>query len=288
MKLKQLFLIPIILFPLCLVAQDFNGIWQGLITFQSKEYKNSNLLYLDLKITEEEVEGFARIETVAYDYYAYKKIYGTFKEGVLKFRDVQILKYKNEFKAEWCLYQYELHFEEESAYMKGKYSSDECNFDYGHIILYRSKEKMISQSDSSLLDKKWRKKFLSDLKRGKPAPEIMDHKMKNFIFEPVNFDHDSSIVKPEYHKYLKELADIVMSHSDLRIKIIGHTDAVGSDEYNIGLSKRRAEAIKEFLVKQGLKADRIEIEYKGETQPIETNTTDEGKAQNRRVDVIFI
>lgn len=268
--------------------KNLGGIWQGLITIQSNEYKKSNLLYLDIKITGEEIEGFARIESSATEHYAYKKVYGTVKNGILKFRDVQILKNKNEFKKEWCLNQYELMYDKHSAYLKGKYGSEECNYAYGQIILYRSKEKIISKSDSSMLDKKWRIKFLSDLKRKKPAPELMEKKMKNFIFEPVNFDHDSSVVKPEYHKYLRELVDIVQSHSDLRIKIIGHTDAVGSNEYNIGLSKRRAEAIKLFLTNTGLKEDRIEIEYKGETQPIGTNNTDEGKAQNRRVDVIFI
>ncbi len=287
--MSRLFILSLFLFT-CVIsnAQEFNGIWQGLMTVQSSEYKNSNLLYLDIQIKGEEIEGFARIESVAQDFYAYKKIYGTLKKGVLKFRDVQIIKQKNQFKSEWCLCQYELQYEEKTAYLKGKYSSNECKFTKGDMILYRSKEKVISQTDSSLLDKKWRNKFLSDLKRGRPAPELMEKKMKNFIFEPVNFDHDSSIVKPEYHKYLTELVDIVQSHSDLRIKIIGHTDAVGSNEYNIGLSKRRAEAIKLFLTQKGLREDRIEIEYKGETQPIKTNATDEGKAQNRRVDVIFI
>lgn len=282
------FIVFLISFSFGLNAQNYNGIWQGLITFQVKDYAKSSLLYIDLKVNGNEIEGFVRIETVVGDHYAYKKIYGTIKDGVLKFRDTRILKYKNVKNAEWCLYQYELMYDKASAYLKGKYSSEECNFDYGHIILYRSKEKVISKSDSAMFDKKWRKKFLSDLKRGKPAPELMDKQMKNFIFKPVHFDHDSSIVKPEYHAYLKELADIVMSHSDLRIKIIGHTDAVGTNEYNIGLSKRRAEAIKLYLTKQGLKADRIEIEYKGETEPIGTNNTDEGKQQNRRVDVIFI
>lgn len=269
-------------------AQNYSGIWQGLITIQSDEYKNSNLLYLDLVISGDQIEGFARIEQTASTYYAYKKIYGTIKDGVLKFRDTQIIKFTNSFKSEWCLQQYELIYDEKEAYLKGSYSSDECKFDKGKIILYRSQEKIISKTDSSLISKDWRKKFLSDLKRGKSAPEVLDYEMRNFIFQPVNFDHDSDSVKLVHHQYLNELADIVMSHSDLRIKIIGHTDAVGSNEYNTGLSKRRAEAIKLFLTKTGLKADRIEIEYKGETQPIETNETDEGKQQNRRVDVIFI
>ena len=288
MKQISFFLGIILLLSFNTYSQEYNGIWQGLITYQSTDYTKSHLIYLDLKIQQDEIEGFVRIEMAENDYYAYKKVYGHIKDGVLKFRDTRILKSKNKFRQNWCLNHYVIHYDESSAYLKGTYDSDECKHDYGSIILYRSKEKVISKSDSALYSKTWRKKFLSDLKRNKPAPEIMDKQMKNFIFEPVNFDHDSSIVKTEFHPYLKELADIVMSHSDLRIKIIGHTDAVGTNEYNIGLSKRRAESIKTFLIKQGLKGDRIEIEYKGETQPIGTNNTDEGKQQNRRVDVIFI
>jgi outer membrane protein OmpA-like peptidoglycan-associated protein len=81
---------------------------------------------------------------------------------------------------------------------------------------------------------------------------------------------------------------VVDGHTDLRIKVTGHTDNVGSDAYNIDLSKRRAQSLIDFFVAHGLSKDRIEIDFKGESDPIDNNSTPEGKQHNRRVDFVFI
>ncbi len=81
---------------------------------------------------------------------------------------------------------------------------------------------------------------------------------------------------------------VVDGHSDLRIKVTGHTDADGSDTYNLDLSKRRAEALIQFFIVNGLSRERIEIDFKGEADPIDDNATPEGKQRNRRVDFSFI
>lgn len=81
---------------------------------------------------------------------------------------------------------------------------------------------------------------------------------------------------------------VVDGHTDLRIKVTGHTDADGSDEYNIELSKKRAQSLIDFFVANGLSKDRIEIDFKGEKAPIDSNDTPEGKQHNRRVDFSFI
>ena len=69
-----------------------------------------------------------------------------------------------------------------------------------------------------------------------------------------------------------------------RIEIAGHTDADGEDAFNQALSEKRAQAVSDYLVKAGLPADRFTATGYGSTQPIATNDTDEGKAQNRRID----
>ena len=81
---------------------------------------------------------------------------------------------------------------------------------------------------------------------------------------------------------------VIKSHSDLRIKITGHTDSDGSDEYNEDLSQRRAESLVNFFVRNGMQRDRIVIDFKGEKEPVGSNKTDEGKQSNRRVDFSFI
>jgi len=81
---------------------------------------------------------------------------------------------------------------------------------------------------------------------------------------------------------------MVKSHSDLRIEITGHTDADGSDTYNLTLSKRRSEALLLFFTQNGLAKDRMVISFKGEREPVDKSQTNEGKQRNRRVDFRFI
>ena len=100
----------------------------------------------------------------------------------------------------------------------------------------------------------------------------------------LNFDFDKSIVKPQYFDLLKNIKEFV-EQNNYEITIVGHTDSIGSNQYNFGLSRRRAEAVKAKLLEFGLAEDRIVgIEAMGEEQPIATNATKEGRAQNRRVE----
>ena len=100
----------------------------------------------------------------------------------------------------------------------------------------------------------------------------------------LNFDFDKSNVKPEYYDLLNNIKEFV-EQNNYEITIVGHTDSIGSNQYNFGLSRRRAEAVKAKLLEFGLAEDRIVgIEAMGEEQPIATNATKEGRAQNRRVE----
>ena len=100
----------------------------------------------------------------------------------------------------------------------------------------------------------------------------------------LNFDFDKSNVKPEYYDLLTNLKEFI-EQNNYEVTIVGHTDSVGSNKYNFGLSRRRAESVKAKLLEFGLTEDRIiGIEAMGEEQPIATNETKEGRAQNRRVE----
>ena len=100
----------------------------------------------------------------------------------------------------------------------------------------------------------------------------------------LNFDFDKSNVKPQYYELLNNLKDFI-EQNNYEVTIVGHTDSVGSNQYNFGLSRRRAESVKAKLLEFGLTEDRIVgIEAMGEEQPIATNDTSEGRAQNRRVE----
>ena len=92
------------------------------------------------------------------------------------------------------------------------------------------------------------------------------------------------ILKPQYFEMLNNLKDFI-EQNNYELTIEGHTDSIGSNQYNIGLSRRRAEAVKAKLIEFGLPEDRIVgIEAKGEEYPVATNETPEGRLQNRRVE----
>lgn len=99
------------------------------------------------------------------------------------------------------------------------------------------------------------------------------------------FDFDSSVVKGAARSNLTELANSLRSYPDTEVLIVGHTDSQGSDSYNQGLSERRSIAAKNFLVSQGVPADRVRTEGLGESEPVASNDTDAGRSQNRRVEV---
>jgi outer membrane protein OmpA-like peptidoglycan-associated protein len=98
---------------------------------------------------------------------------------------------------------------------------------------------------------------------------------------------NSATIKPESYGTLKEMADVMKEYADLKVKIVGHTDADGSDAANLELSKKRAASVKESLTKDfGIDESRMETDGKGEGEPIDKNDTPAGKANNRRVEFI--
>lgn len=100
------------------------------------------------------------------------------------------------------------------------------------------------------------------------------------------FDFDKSVIKKQYYSKLDDIAVIIKKDSNLKVEVQGHTDSVGSDKYNMGLSMRRANAVRDYLIKKGgIAADRLTAVGFGEKKPVAPNTTKEGRAQNRRVEL---
>lgn len=103
------------------------------------------------------------------------------------------------------------------------------------------------------------------------------------------FDFDKATIKPAGKEVLDELAYRAGQLQALEVIVAtGHTDWTGPEEYNMKLSLRRAESVKAYLVSKGVPADRVYVEGKGETQPIASNKTREGRAQNRRVEIEIV
>jgi outer membrane protein OmpA-like peptidoglycan-associated protein len=99
------------------------------------------------------------------------------------------------------------------------------------------------------------------------------------------FDFDKAVVKREFHPRLEYAAKLIIDNPAIpEITIAGHTDSVGSDQYNLDLGRRRAEAVRDLLVKFGAPAAKLTVESFGKSMPIADNATEEGRAKNRRVE----
>jgi OOP family OmpA-OmpF porin len=102
--------------------------------------------------------------------------------------------------------------------------------------------------------------------------------------ETVLFRFDSDELHEIGRHLLDEVAEISQLCPDVDVDVVGHTDSVGDNEYDIGLGKRRAEAVVEYLVRKGVDAERLTPVGLGFSQPIADNSSDEGRAANRRIE----
>ncbi len=101
------------------------------------------------------------------------------------------------------------------------------------------------------------------------------------------FDFNSDVISKDSYEGLDAVAEFLNAHPYVTLKVEGHTDSIGNAKYNQNLSERRAESVKKYLVKKGIDANRITTEGAGASKPIADNSTAEGRAQNRRTEMIF-
>ena len=105
--------------------------------------------------------------------------------------------------------------------------------------------------------------------------------------EAITFDVDSSFVRPSIRSALADLSRSINDYPNTIVDVIGHTDNTGTSSYNQNLSKSRADAVVGELISNGVAASRIRASGRGETSPIATNATAEGRQANRRVEIII-
>lgn len=131
--------------------------------------------------------------------------------------------------------------------------------------------------------------YLSNLKVAAGVPDMRSKLLDQgkFVTNGILFDVNSDKVKPESYGVIREIANAIKEGESIKVKIIGHTDSDGSADANLELSKKRAAAVKEILVSEfGIDADRLSTDGMGATQPLGSNATAAGKAENRRVEFL--
>src|SRR5579863_10734811 len=116
-----------------------------------------------------------------------------------------------------------------------------------------------------------------------PPPAPVKEKM---VLRGVHFDFNKSDIRADSEPILEEAAETLRSRPNLRVDVNGYCDAIGGDEYNLKLSYRRAAAVVKYLANKGIAADRMTPHGFGKTDFVATNDTDEGRAENRRVELV--
>jgi outer membrane protein OmpA-like peptidoglycan-associated protein len=106
------------------------------------------------------------------------------------------------------------------------------------------------------------------------------------VLEGVQFDHDKATLRPEAFPILDKTVEGMKDWGNVKIEVAGHTDSRGRDKYNLNLSQRRAETVRDYLISKGVAADRLTAKGYGESNPIADNKTEEGRFKNRRVELI--
>ncbi len=113
----------------------------------------------------------------------------------------------------------------------------------------------------------------------------------NIVFNEdagVYFDTNKAVVKGTSATALDRLVGILKEYPDSNILVEGHTDSAGADDYNMNLSKQRAQSVSNYLVANGISSGRLTTKWYGETQPESDNSTPEGKSKNRRVEMVIV
>ena len=192
-----------------------------------------------------------------------------------------------------------------SGYVDGDQYKEKINQKY-HISIWVQKSRIrLYQDQNKIVDlpkafptgciKPDRLRFeygaamISNVRIAVGAPDMRNKLMTEgkLITYGIYFDVNKDVVKPESYGTLKEIAAILNEVPDVKVKIVGHTDADGADAANLDLSKRRAASVKNELVKSfGVNGDRLVTDGAGESQPVAANDTPANKALNRRVEFI--
>ncbi|MBL4624105.1 MAG: OmpA family protein [Flavobacteriales bacterium] len=157
-------------------------------------------------------------------------------------------------------------------YMMTVKRDERANFDYNFLPNDKYGLALVQYSDEGTL-------VVLSMEEEEVIKEAFDH---------LEYNHGSAVISHHSHKALDELAELLKTHGSWNLVLDGHTDDSGSEISNLALSQRRAEAVKRRLVEDGIDGSRIIVKYHGESNPIEDNSTEEGRQQNRRVEMEIV
>lgn len=116
-------------------------------------------------------------------------------------------------------------------------------------------------------------------------PPVVPPTKKKMVLRNVNFDFDRATIRPDAVAVLDAAVETLKTEAGIKVVVEGHTDSKGTEAYNVNLAQRRAQSVKQYLVKRGISSARIATEGIGESQPVASNDSEDGRSQNRRVEL---
>ncbi len=137
-------------------------------------------------------------------------------------------------------------------------------------------------------------KYISRMSPRFSTPAVLDLNLepikvgKSYRLNDIYFDFNSIELKPESKIVIEEFAGFLNDNPTLKVSIQGHTDNIGNEEDNLELSQERAKAVYDYLIEQGINADRLSYQGFGELKPVSTNETETGRARNRRTEFVIV
>ncbi len=164
-------------------------------------------------------------------------------------------------------------------------------------VYYELYDTPVNKKKKAKKKKKKKPQVVQEVVVDEPEPEIPQDTIvyngdtlqvgDTIVMDNLYFDTDKTNIKKNSDEALNELAELLLRHPNVKITLFGHTDNVGTEEYNLRLSQGRVNSVKDELIKRGIDGERITCIGKGESEPIADNNTAEGRAENRRVEVVF-
>lgn len=262
-----------------IMPNQINGTWQGILIQNANEYTDNYAYWISLSMKGDSVYGVIRTEDANTPYYALVNIRGKANNNVISFVQDKIIKENARPEAYWCLIKGELTYDSTDNSLSGKWSSDMEKCKPGSLLVFKS-PKSLNMNETHIYTYSDFNTIETIIKTKKP---FNGYKVR---LSEINFETNSyKIVGNTANKEINRIYKLLNKKEFLHVNIQGHTDNVGADDFNMRLSYLRAREIYNLLIAKGVKENRITFEGYGKSRPIATNSTEEGKLKNRRVEI---